>query len=117
LPRLPFLSAGCFGLALIAFSQSTVFALSMALLVPTGFGMMSQGVSTNTMIQSSIADEMRGRVMAYYVMSFIGMVPISALVSGWLSHQIGAPTTLAIGGAMVVVLAFLLGARASRPLS
>lgn len=105
LPRMPFASAVVFGLSLIAFSQSTSWPLSLALLVPAGLGMMGQGVSTNTLLQSSIADALRGRVMAYYVMAFIGMVPISALVSGWASHIIGAPTTLAIGGAMVVVLA------------
>jgi MFS family permease len=103
LPRVPFFAAASFGLALIAFSQSTVFALSLALLVPAGLGMMIMGIATNTIIQGSVADAMRGRVMAYYVMSFIGMVPLSALASGWLSHQIGAPDTLAIGGALVVV--------------
>ncbi len=105
LPKMPFISAACFGLALIAFSQSTSFALSMVLLVPAGLGMMSQGVSTNTTIQSTIDDAMRGRVMAYYVMSFIGMIPISALIAGWASHLIGAPTTLAIGGTCVVIAA------------
>jgi predicted MFS family arabinose efflux permease len=105
LPRVPFFAAAGFGLALIAFSQSTVFALSLALLVPAGFGMMIMGIATNTLIQGSVADAMRGRVMAYYVMAFIGMVPLSALASGWLSHQIGAPDTLALGGALVVAAA------------
>jgi MFS family permease len=89
----------------MAFSQSTWWPLSLALLVPAGLGMMGQGVSTNTLLQSSIADALRGRVMAYYVMSFIGMVPISALIAGWVSHEIGAPMTLAGGGALVVVCA------------
>jgi len=107
LPRVPFAASAGFGAALVAFSQSSSIALSLALLVPAGFGMMAMGVSTNTLIQSSIADAMRGRVMAYYVMSFIGMVPISALVSGWVSHQIGAPETLAIGGTLCVAAAAL----------
>jgi MFS family permease len=115
LPRMPFASAILFGLALIAFSLSASWPLSLLLLVAAGLGMMGQGVSTNTLLQSSIADAMRGRVMAYYVMAFIGMVPISALIAGWASHHIGAPLTLTIGGAMVAVLALLLGARASRP--
>jgi predicted MFS family arabinose efflux permease len=100
--RLPFLAAACFGTSLVAFSQSTSFALSMALLLPAGLGMMTQGISTNMLLQHSVADTMRGRVMAYYVMAFIGMVPLSALASGWLSQEIGAPDTLAIGGALVV---------------
>lgn len=105
LPRVPYLASACFGAALIAFSQSTVFALSLLLLVPAGLGMMMMGISTNTLVQSAVDDAMRGRVMAYYVMSFIGMVPLSALAAGWLSHQIGAPMTLAIGGALTIVAA------------
>jgi MFS family permease len=105
MPVMPFASAVGFGIALVAFSQSTHFVLSMALLVPAGLGMMGQGVSTNTLLQSSTTDALRGRVMAYYVMAFIGMVPISALISGWASHHIGAPATLSIGGTVVAVLA------------
>jgi MFS family permease len=105
LPRVPFLASACFGAALIAFSQSTAFALSLLLLAPAGFGMMMMGISTNTLVQGSVDDAMRGRVMAYYVMSFIGMVPLSALGAGALSHQIGAPMTLALGGALTMVAA------------
>ncbi len=105
MPVMPFVSAIGFGFSLVLFSQSTHFLLSMALLVPAGLGMMGQGVSTNTLLQSSTTDALRGRVMAYYVMAFIGMVPISALVSGWASHHIGAPMTLGIGGAVVMALA------------
>jgi MFS family permease len=105
LARVPFLAAACFGAALIAFSQSTVFALSLLLLVPAGFGMMMMGISTNTLVQGSVDDQMRGRVMAYYVMAFIGMVPLSSLAAGWLSHEIGAPDTLAVGGALAIVAA------------
>jgi MFS family permease len=103
--RLPFAAAVCFGAFLVAFSQSTSFGLSMVLLMLAGLGMMAQGISTNMTLQASVADAMRGRVMAYYVMAFIGMVPISALASGWLSHEIGAPNTLAIGGVLVVAAA------------
>jgi MFS family permease len=105
LPRVPFLAAACFGLALIAFAQSTTFALSLLLLVPAGFGMMMMGISTNTLVQGSVEDAMRGRVMAYYVMAFIGMVPLSSLGAGWLSHEIGAPDTLAVGGTLTMVAA------------
>jgi MFS family permease len=105
LPRVPFAAAVCFGAALIAFSQSASFALSLLLLVPAGFGMMMMGISTNTLVQASVDDAMRGRVMAYYVMAFIGMVPLSSLAAGWLSHQIGAPDTLSLGGALTMVAA------------
>ena len=105
LARVPFVAAALFGASLVAFSQSSILWLSWVLLVPAGFGVMAMGIATNTLIQGSIADAMRGRVMAYYVMAFIGMMPISALISGWVSHQIGAPDTLAIGGGLCVVAA------------
>lgn len=105
LPRVPFLAAAGFGAALIAFSQSTSFVLSLLLLAPAGFGMMMMGISTNTLVQHAVDDTMRGRVMAYYVMAFIGMVPLSALGAGTLSHEIGAPATLAVGGALTMVAA------------
>lgn len=102
LPQVPYVASVLFGGSLILFSQSTSMPLSIALLVPAGFGMMAMGIATNTLIQSSVDDDMRGRVMAYYVMSFIGMVPISALLSGWVSHEIGAPMTLTLGGVLCV---------------
>jgi MFS family permease len=107
----PYAASALFGGALVLFSQSAFIWLSILLLVPAGFGMMAMGVATNTLIQSSIDDNMRGRVMAYYVMSFIGMVPISALLAGWVSHHIGAPMTLAIGGGLCVLAAAALGLR------
>jgi MFS family permease len=105
LATMPFVASACFGAALIAFSQSTSFGLSLVLLAPAGFGMMLMGVATNTLMQAAVDDAMRGRVMAYYVMAFIGMVPLSALAAGALSHEIGAPMTLALGGALTMVAA------------
>ena len=105
----PYVASAVFGASLVLFSQSDMTWLSILLLVPAGFGMMAMGVATNTLIQGSIEDAMRGRVMAYYVMSFIGMVPLSALAAGWVSHQVGASLTLAIGGLLCVAAAGLLG--------
>ncbi|MBI1210606.1 MAG: MFS transporter [Alphaproteobacteria bacterium] len=103
LPYIPFAAAAWFGLFLIAFSQSTVFGLSVGLLMPAGFGLMAQGISTNTLIQTLVDDAMRGRVMAYYVMCFMGILPFGALTAGWVSHQIGVPETVALGGALCMV--------------
>lgn len=108
LPVVPYFSSALFGGALALFSLSDAVWLSVCLLVPAGFGMMAMGVATNTRIQSTVEDAMRGRVMAYYVMSFIGMVPLSALASGWLSHHIGAPVTLLAGGVLCVFAAVVL---------
>jgi MFS family permease len=101
----PCLAAALFGGALAAFAMSEIIWLSLFLLVPAGFGMMAMGVATNTLIQGTVDDMMRGRVMAYYVMSFIGMAPVSALLAGWVSHEIGAPATLAAGGILCVIAA------------
>ena len=79
--------------------------LAMVLLMPAGFAMMTLGISTNTLMQSAVDDQMRGRVMAYYVMAFIGMLPASSLIAGYFSHEIGAPWTLTAGGLLVVAAA------------
>jgi predicted MFS family arabinose efflux permease len=105
LHRVPMMSAALFGLFLIFFSQSTHLALSLALLVPAGAGLMMQGISTNTVIQTETSDVMRGRVMAYYVMAFMGMMPMGALTAGWLSHHIGVPETVALGGGACIACA------------
>ena len=82
----------------VAFSFSRSFWISAALLVPVGFCMMSEMASSNTLIQSLIPDEMRGRVMSLYAMMFMGMAPIGALLAGSLAARIGAPATIAAGG-------------------
>ncbi len=105
-----FASAG-FGMSLILFSQSRTFWLSAALLVPVGFSMMIQMASSNTLVQAMVPDSLRGRVMAVYSMMFMGMAPIGALLAGTLAGRIGAPTTVAIGGAVCIVGAVVFGLR------
>jgi len=96
-------AASCFGVALILFSFSRSFLLSMAFLFPAGFAMMIEMASSNTLIQTMVPDELRGRVMAIYSMMFMGMAPFGALSAGAAAHHLGAPMTVAIGG--VVCLA------------
>lgn len=91
------------GLCLIAFSQSHVFWLSAGLLLVVGFAATSQMAATNTIVQSRVPDELRGRVMAVYATMFMGVQPIGSLIAGGLAKHIGAPMTLAIFG--VVCLA------------
>jgi MFS family permease len=59
---------------------------------------MLTAASTNTVLQSIVPDELRGRVASLYVMSFIGMSPVGALAAGWIAERIGPPHTLAICG-------------------
>ena len=90
-----------FGAALIAFTFSRTVWLSMLLLVPVGFGMMLQMASSNTLLQTMVPDRLRGRVMSVYSMMFMGMAPFGALLSGAIAHRLGAPHTIAMGGAIV----------------
>jgi MFS family permease len=92
-----------FGSALVVFTFSRLFWLSMLLLVPVGFAMMMQLASSNTLIQTMVPDRLRGRVMSVYSMMFMGMAPFGALLSGVIAHRIGAPYTVAMGGAIVVL--------------
>jgi MFS family permease len=92
------LATAVFGISLIAFALSRNFWLSLALMPLTGFGMMQQLASGNTILQTIVDDEKRGRVMAYYSMAFQGMAPFGSLVAGGLAARLGAPATLLIGG-------------------
>jgi MFS family permease len=97
------MAATGFGSSLILFSLSRHLWLSLALLIPTGFGMMVQMGATNTLLQVMVPDRLRGRVMSLYSMMFIGMGPIGAFVGGLVAGKIGAPWTVAIGGLTCLV--------------
>ncbi len=96
-------SAAGFGVSLMLFSASRHFLLSAALLVPVGFFFMLEMAASNTLIQSMVTDELRGRVMAVYSMMFMGLAPIGAVLAGILAERVGAPRTIAIGGAFCVL--------------
>jgi MFS family permease len=98
LSRLVALSCASFGAALILFSFSRSFYLSLILLIPVGYSMMLQMACSNTLIQSMAPDRLRGRVMSAYSMMFMGMAPLGAMYGGALAQRIGAPWTVAIGG-------------------
>jgi len=87
-----------FSLSLMAFAFSKVLWLSMTLLVVVGFGMMVQMGSSNTVIQTMVDEDKRGRVMSLYVMAFMGPSPFGSLLAGTLAHKIGVPYTIAGSG-------------------
>jgi MFS family permease len=103
LGRIVGLACGSFGVALILFSFSRWWVLSAILLIPVGFSVMTQMGSTNTLIQAMVPDRLRGRTMAVYSMMFMGMAPFGALLSGALADRIGAPRTVALGGAAAII--------------
>ncbi len=91
-------AAALFGCALAAFSLSRSLALSLALMVVAGVGFMVQMASSNTIIQTIVREEMRGRVMSFYTMAFMGTAPFGSLLAGALAARIGAPRTIFFGG-------------------
>jgi MFS family permease len=102
-------ACGSFGVSLFLFSFSTHFWLSVALLLPAGYSMMLQMACSNTLVQTMVPDQLRGRVMALYSMMFMGMAPFGAFCGGALAHRIGAPITVAIGGVACVLGAIWFG--------
>ena len=98
LSRVIVIAVTVFGLGLIAFSASRSQPLSIALLLVTGFGMMVQTASINTVLQTIVDEDKRGRVMSLYAMAFMGMAPFGSLLAGTLASNIGAPATVMIGG-------------------
>jgi MFS family permease len=98
-----------FGVSLIVFSWSRSMWLSAVLLVPVGLSVMIQMASSNTLIQSMVPDNLRGRVMAVYSMMFMGMAPFGALLAGSVAHKIGASWTVTMGGIISLVGALVFG--------
>lgn len=96
-----------FGLGLIAFALSSTLWLSFILLIIAGFGMMVQMASSNTILQTIVDDDKRGRVMSFYTMAFMGMTPFGSLMAGTLAERIGAPHALLVSGAVCVLGALL----------
>jgi len=97
------------GISLFCFSFSTSLRLSVALLLPAGYSMMLQMACSNTLIQTMVPDQLRGRVMSVYSMMFMGMAPFGAFFGGALAHRIGAPITVAAGGVACVIGAIWFG--------
>ena len=87
-----------FGTALVIFSQSRILWLSLFMMFLVGFGGILQIASSNTILQTIVEDDKRGRLMSLYTMSFLGILPFGNLASGALADKIGAPDTLMIGG-------------------
>jgi MFS family permease len=96
------LAALVFGIGLIGFGLSRVFWLSMIAVMIAGMGMMQGLAGSNTIIQTLVPEDKRGRVMSYYTMAFVGMAPFGSLLAGSLAHAIGAPWTVIVNGAAVI---------------
>jgi MFS family permease len=92
-----------FGAALIAFAFSQIFWLSMLLMLVVGFSMMQVIASGNTILQTIVDEDKRGRVMSFYTLAFIGAAPIGSLIAGALANRIGAVPTIVVCGLLCII--------------
>jgi MFS family permease len=92
-----------FGFGLMAFALARSLWLALPFVVLAGGGMMVTLASCNTILQTVVDEDKRGRVMSLYTMAFFGMVPFGALFAGWLAARAGAPVTVFAGGAVTAV--------------
>jgi MFS family permease len=97
------IAATAFGAGLILFGLSHVLWISLLLMTAVGFGMMQGITASNTIIQTLVPEEMRGRAMSYYMAAFVGMSPFGSLLAGALAHWIGAPRTVMLTGACCIL--------------
>jgi predicted MFS family arabinose efflux permease len=94
-----------FAICLIGFSLSRYLPVSLIFLFALGFAIVCSVAVTNTLLQKLVPDEMRGRVMSMFMLSFIGAMPIGNLIAGAASHRFGVQHTLAAGGLIIAVFA------------
>ena len=99
-----------FAICLIFFSLSTNLWLSLFFLFALGFGIVCSVAVSNTLLQRLVTDEMRGRVMSMFMLSFIGTMPIGNLIAGATSHRFGVQRTLAAGGLIIAIFAIVVAA-------
>ena len=103
-----------FGISLIAFALSRVLWLSMGFLVIVGFSWMMLIAAANTVLQTLVSDDMRGRVMSLFSMMLVGMSPFGSLLCGALADLLGAPITVSLNGCFCALGAIIFGLRLPR---
>jgi MFS family permease len=111
LGRLIPVASATFGAGLVGLGISRWFPLSLLIMVVTGFGFMVHLAASNTLIQTLVREEMRGRVMALYTMAFMGMATFGCLLAGGIAARAGAPHTLMGGGLVCIIGAVVFGYR------
>ena len=109
-----------FSVCLIGFALTEILAVSLAFLFAMGFAIVCSVAVTNMLLQQLVTDEMRGRVMSMFILSFIGAMPIGNFLAGlgaqhlYFRNWIGAQTTLAIGGVLILIIVTLIAIRSPR---
>jgi MFS family permease len=103
-----------FAVCLICFSLSTRVVVSLVFLFLLGFGIVCSVAVSNTLLQKLVPDEMRGRVMSMFMLSFIGAMPIGNLIAGAASHRFGVQHTLATGGLIIAMFVVVVTLRSPK---
>jgi MFS family permease len=96
-------ASAVFGLSLIAFSFSRTLWVSMLLLVMSGFAVMMETAASNTILQTIVDDDKRGRVMSFYAMAFLGAAPLGSLLAGSLASHVGVAHFVQLAGTMCIL--------------
>ena len=105
LGRMMAYAVGAFGIGCMFLGQSPWLWLSMALMTVTGYGLMYQVVATNTIVQTIVDDDKRGRVMSFYTIALAGSGPLGSLLGGSLAARIGVEATYALSGGTCLLMA------------
>ncbi len=104
--RLVLVGTVTFTTAIFFFTISRSFVFSLLLLIAAGWGMVTQNASINTLLQTTVADFIRGRVMSLYTFTFMGMMPIGSLLAGIIANYLGAEWSLRIGTILVAIILY-----------
>jgi MFS family permease len=93
------------GLALIIFSQTNNLVLSGIVILVMGFCNTTAGAGTNSLLQITVPDNLRGRMMSIYTTTAVGFMSLGSLFAGFMAHQWGAPLTLLLAGLICAIAA------------
>lgn len=108
------LSSAGFGVALLLFAASRSQALSVVALIVAGYAMISQMAASNTILQTIVEDDKRGRIMSFYAVAFRGTAPMGSLLAGVAASYLGVALTTAVGGLACLMGALVFGYRLRR---
>lgn len=106
--------SAAFGVCLVGFSLSRNVTLSLVMLFGIGFSIVCSIAVSNMLLQKLVTDEMRGRVMSMFMLSFIGAWPIGSFLAGVAARHFGAPYTLAAGGVIIALFNLYIAIRSPR---
>lgn len=102
--RLVFFGSISFTTAIVGFSFSSNYYLSLILLFFVGWGMVTQNASINSLLQCLVPDHLRGRIMSLFTLTFMGMMPVGSLLAGFIANYLGARMALRIGAFAVALV-------------